>query len=120
MIEAQVVNMLLRWARWKLQTGNSLGYPGQVSFMRLVPPSTHYPDPGIEVECVLTERAYEMLPVIHKGVLWVEYLSTRVNEADKAHSFGRTRRAYRDCLNEAHTLMGNSVELMRERREAVA
>lgn len=121
MIEAQVINMLLRWARWKMNTGNALGYPGQVSFMRLVPPATYFPDPGIDAECVLTEKAYDLLPVVHKAVLWVEYLSTAVSEAHKAHSFGRTRRAYRECLREAYTLMGNTIESIREkRREDVA
>jgi hypothetical protein len=117
MIESQVINMLLRWARWKMNTGNALGFPGQVSFMRLVPPATHFPDPGIELECVLTERAYDMLPVIHKAVLWVEYLSTAVNESHKAHSFGRTRRAYRECLKEAHVLAGNTIELIQKKRQ---
>jgi hypothetical protein len=117
MIEAIVINRLLRWARWKMQTGNALGYPGQVSFLRLVPSATYFPDPGIDAECVLTERAYEMLPVVHKAVLWVEYLSTKINAGDKAHSFGRSIRRYRECVAEAHVVMGNTIDMLQDKRQ---
>lgn len=117
MIEAIVINRLLRWARWKMNTGNALGYPGQVSFLRLVPSATHFPDPGIEAECILTERAYEMLPVLHQSVLWVEFLSTKINYMDKAHYFGRSVRNYRKCLEEAYAGMGNALDMLHDKRQ---
>jgi hypothetical protein len=120
MIEALVINRLLRWARWKMQVGVALGYPSQVSFVRLAPVTTHFPDPGLDADCVLTERAYELLPVISKAVLWVEYLSTAISESHKAHLFGRSRRQYRECLNEAYVKIGNHIELLYEKREEVA
>jgi hypothetical protein len=120
MIEAQVINMLLRWARWKMNTGNALGYPGQVSFMRLVPPATHFPDPGLESECIMTQKAYELLPLIHQSVLWVEFLSTKINYMDKAHYFGGSPRRYVRCLNEAYKMLGNHLDLLYQKREEVA
>lgn len=111
---------MVKWQRWKHNTGNALGFPGQVSFLRLVPSATYFPDPGIEAECAITDKAYDMLPMVHKAVLWVEYLSTLIREEDKARGFGRTRRRYRDCLAEAHALIGNAIEMLSERREDVA
>ncbi|SCX93626.1 hypothetical protein SAMN05216420_101383 [Nitrosospira sp. Nl5] len=121
MIEALVVNRLLRWAKWKMQTQVALGYPSQVSFVRLAPTTTHFRDPGIDAECVITEKAYELLPVLCKAVLWTEYLSTAISESHKAHLFGRSRRVYRECLTEAYVKIGNTLEWLHEKkREEVA
>ncbi len=35
--EPIVIGRLTRWAAWKMNSGVHLGYPGKVSFMRLVP-----------------------------------------------------------------------------------
>jgi hypothetical protein len=120
MIEALVINRLIRWAKWKMNTGNGLGYPSQVSFIRLAPATKHFRDPGIDAECMITEKAYELLPVISKGVLWVEFLSTAISESHKAHLFGRSRRQYRECLVDAYVKIGNTIELLYEKREEVA
>ena len=116
MIEALVINRLLRWAKWKMQAGVALGYPSQVSFVRLAPATTHFRDPGIDAECMLIEKAYWILPVVDQAVLWVEYLSTKISYDDKAHYFGRSVRRYRGCLTDAHNKIGNTIDLLNEKK----
>jgi hypothetical protein len=120
MIEAIVINRLLRWANWKVKGTAGLGYPSQVSFIRLAPQTTHYRDPGLDTECLMTEKAYWMLPIMHQSVIWVEFLSTKINYMDKAHYFGGSPRRYVRCLNEAYKLLGNQLDLLYEKREEVA
>ncbi len=106
MNEAVLVSRLLRWARWKMASGVALGYPGQVSFLRLAPPTaTYFRDPRIDEECMETDKAYQSLPELHMSVLRVEYLSCVNKDRTKAQLFGRSRRGYFKCLQEAYHKM---------------
>src|SRR6187455_24708 len=94
MIEALVVNRLLRWARWKMQTGVALGYPSQVSFVRLAPATTHFRDPGIDTDCMVTDKAVMLLPEVYKLVIRLEYIDAIPSIQQKAHCYGKAIRTY--------------------------
>lgn len=120
LIEAIVINRLSKWAIWKHKGATAgLGYPSQSPFMRLAPASTYFNDPGLDSDCSLTESAFKLLPIIHQSVIWVEYMSGKMNFNDKAHYFGRSVRNYRKCLEEAYAGIGNVLDtLMHTRQEA--
>lgn len=122
MIEAIVINRLIKWAKWKLQTGVALGYPNQVSFMRLTPPGTFdVHDPRIEADCVLTDMAVNLLPEVYKLVVRLEYIDALPSEDQRVRCYGKARRTYRDDRSEAYRLLGNLIDtLIAERQEAVA
>ncbi len=110
MIKASLINRLLRWGKWKLKGADALGYPSKVNYIRLAPETTHFRDPGIDIECDITQRAYDKLPLIFKVAIWVEYLSTAKKQKEKALSFGRSTREYRRTLKEAHVMIGNLID----------
>lgn len=121
MDKAIVVNRLIRWSYWKMRSGVALSFPSQVSYVRLAPSTTYFRDPGIDIECSITNDAFEKLPVICQAVLKVEYISTARSNNDKAILFGRSRRVYGECLTEAHRLIGEVLEeIIRRREEVVA
>ncbi len=110
MIESLVINRLLKWARWKLNTGLTLGYPSQVNFVRLAPGTTHFPDAGIELDCNLTDKAINLLPEIYKIIIRLEYIDTFNNEEQRAHCYGKSRRTYRSDRATAYQLLGNLLD----------
>ena len=112
MIEALVVNRLLKWSKWKLQTGVALGYPSQVSFMRLVPPGTNFADPRIEADCILTDRAVNLLPEVFKLVIRLEYIDAIPSMEQKAHCYGKSRRVYGEDRATAYRLLGNLIDTL--------
>lgn len=121
LIEAIVINRLVRWSYWKLRGGIALGFPGRVSFIRLSPSAVNRLDPGMDMECSLTNDAFERIPAISQAVLKVEYFSTADTLKDKAALFGRSDRVYKECLKEAYKVLGDMIEeVMDKRAEAVA
>ncbi|SHM05578.1 hypothetical protein SAMN05216428_11293 [Nitrosospira sp. Nsp11] len=119
MIEALVVNRLIKWARWKLDTGVALGYPSQSSFTRLVPPPPYFHDPRIDADCLLTDRAVNLLPEVYKLVIRLEYIDAIPSEMQRAHCYGKSRRTYRDDRTTAYTMLGHLIDtLMSSRQEA--
>lgn len=121
MIEALVVNRLLRWARWKMQTGVALGYPSQVSFVRLAPATTHFRDPGIDADCMVTDKAVMLLPEIYKLVIRLEYIDAIPSMEQRAHCYGKSRRVYGEDRATAYRLIGNAIDtLIDSRQERVA
>lgn len=119
MDKAIVVNRLIRWSYWKMRSGVALSFPSQVSYIRLAPSTTYFRDPGIDIECSVTNDAFERLPVICQAVLKVEYISTARTMNDKAILFGRSRRVYGECLTEAYRLIGDVLDEMIEVRVEV-
>lgn len=114
MIEATVVNRLIKWADWKMGSGISLGYKSQVSFVRLSggrEPHLGY-DQGYDAECQLTDRAVGLLPELHKSLIRLEYLSTVISEDQKAHCFGTSRRTYRQYRQDAYAKLGNLIDML--------
>ena len=121
LVEAIVINRLVRWSYWKLRGGVALGFPGRVSFIRLSPSAVNRLDPGIDMECSVTNDAFERIPAISQAVLKVEYFSTADTIKDKAALFGRSQRVYKECLREAYGLLGDMIEeVMDKRAEVVA
>ena len=121
MIEATVVNRLLKWSKWKMQTGVSLGYPSQVTFIRLAPQTTHFRDPGIDADCLLTDRAVNFLPEVYKLVIRLEYIDAIPDEDHRVRCYGKSRRTYRDDRATAYMMVGNLIDtLINSRQEEVA
>ncbi len=122
MIEALVVNRLLKWQRWKFKTGVALGYPAQVNFMRLAPSTTSFQDyPRLNTDCLLTDKAVNFLPEIYKLVIRLEYIDLPSDERSKAHRYGKSRRTYVEDRTRAYLLIGNLLDtLIESREEAVA
>ena len=120
MIEAIVINRLLRWANWKMRSGVALNFPSQVSFIRLAPSTTYFRDPGIDHECYMTNVAFEKTPAICQTIILIDYISSAEKLKDKARLFGRSERVYKDCLKEAYMKLGNELDLLYEKREEVA
>mgnify|MGYP001573911380 CR=1 FL=1 len=113
MIEAMVVNRLLKWARWKLASCVALGYPREISYMREVSkidPALKYEHLIFDDECRQTNEAFELLPQLHQLVLRLEYLSAGGNELMRAHWFGTSIRTYRTYRNDAYRLLGNILD----------
>jgi len=117
LIEAIVVNRLIKWAKWKMQTGVALGYPSQVSFMRLVPPGTNFTDPRIEADCILTDRAVCLLPEVFKLVIRLEYIDAIPSVQQKAHCYGKSLRTYQGDRSTAYLLLGNLLDTLIESRQ---
>lgn len=120
MIEAIVINRLVRWSYWKMRGGVALGFPGRVSFIRLSPSAVSRLDPGIDMECSVTNDAFERIPAISQAVLKVEYFSTADSLEEKAALFGRSRRVYKDCLAEAYKALGDMIEEVMDKKAEVA
>lgn len=121
MDKAIVINRLIRWSYWKMRSGVALSFPSQVSYVRLAPSTTYFRDPGIDIECSITNDAFERLPVICQAVLKVQYISTARTSKDKALLFGRTERRYFEYLAEAHGLMGAVLdEIIEKMKDATA
>lgn len=114
MIEAMVVNRLLKWARWKLASGVALGLPREVSYMREVSKIDRELIRErliMDDECRKTNAAFEQLPQLHQLVLRLEYLTAGGgNELMKAHWFGTSIRTYRTYRNDAYRILGNILD----------
>lgn len=106
-----VDSRLVRWGRWKMQSGVALGYPKQSAFMNL---SGVRGDPvlcadEIDSECVLTDRIVESLPLVHQAVVRVEYVIAYRESVAKAHACGISKRSYYNYLNDAKKLFAQSL-----------
>ena len=113
MIEFKVVNRLLRWQRWKLASGVMLGFATQSPLMKLTPKDNNPPDPGYDLDCELTNRAYEKhLPAIYQLVIWIEYISLLTSEDQRSRYYGKSRRTYRQDRTRAHELLGNIIDTL--------
>lgn len=108
--DAVVINRLLKWARWKLESDVSLGYKNKASFMALIPTSGVYSE-TYDAECIETNKAVDQLPELHKALIRVEYLSTCLDEQFKAHCFGCCIRSFRQWKKDAHRKIANYLNL---------
>lgn len=119
MIEALVINRLLKWARWKMDSGVALGYKKQVSFLRLSggrdPSLAH--DALLDSDCQLTDHAVNLLPEVYKLVIRMEYIDVIPNENHRAHRYGKSRRTYRDDRATAYRLLGNLIDTFLENKQ---
>jgi hypothetical protein len=122
MIEAIVINRLIKWAKWKMQTNVALGYPSQVNFIRLAPPTDpHYHDARIETDNLLTDRAVNQLPEVYKLVIRMEYIDAIPDESQRIHRYGKSRRTYYYDRTTAYMMIGNLIDtLLNSRQEEVA
>jgi len=103
-----VDSRLRRWGAWKMGSAVALGLPSQAAFMRLAPASDNYDRFGeIDHECIETDDAVELLPLIPQLVIRVEYLSTYSSVAVKAHQCGIHKRTYHNYLSDAKTMFAN-------------
>jgi len=108
--KSTVASRLIRWGRWKMASGVSLGYPSQSAFMRLGGGIDNRDRFGeIDHECVETDSAVEMLPLVHQLVVRVEYVSAYSDTAVKAHQCGICKRSYHNYLIAAHEQVANKL-----------
>lgn len=120
MIEALVVNRLLKWAKWKLQTGVALGYPSQTNFMRLAPATSTFHDPRLDADCLLTDRAVNLLPEVYKLVIRLEYIDAIPSLMQKAHCYGKSQRTYLLDRKTAYEMLGRLIDELLNRNEESA
>lgn len=119
LIEAIVVNRLLKWARWKLQTGVALGYPSRVSFLRLTPPAFDERDPRLDADCLMTDRAVNLLPEVYKLVIRLEYIDAIPSLMQKAHCYGKSQRTFLLDRKTAYEMIGRLIDECLNREEVV-
>jgi hypothetical protein len=101
--EAIVINRLVRWARWVLNSGVNLGYPSQVSFYRMASMTGRYHDPSFDSECQQTEKAVRSLPVDQYLLIRHEYIITLGwSKEEKAEYYHIKPRMYRYWIKDAH------------------
>ncbi|SHL10780.1 hypothetical protein SAMN05216428_10196 [Nitrosospira sp. Nsp11] len=117
MIEAIVINRLIEWAKWKMNTGVALGYKSQVSYVRLSGGNTLTYDTGYDADCLLTDRAVNLLPEVYKLVIRMEYIDAIPSEIQRVHCYGKSRRTYRDDRTEAYKLLGNLIDTLIDVRQ---
>jgi hypothetical protein len=110
MIEAIVINRLIKWANWKMNSGVALGYKSQVSFVRLSGGQKVEYDNGYDADCLITDRAVNLLPEVYKLVIRLEYLDVIPSEEQRVHCYGKSRRTYRDDRATAYVMLGNLIE----------
>jgi hypothetical protein len=108
--EAIAVGRLMRWARWKMDSGVQLGFKSHVNFLKLAG-GRDWRDESIDSECVQTNEAVEQLPELHKALIRVEYLSTCLDEQFKAHAFGCCIRSWRQWKKDAHAKIVNYLNI---------
>ncbi|MXS81561.1 hypothetical protein [Nitrosomonas oligotropha] len=103
-----VDSRLRRWGAWKMQSGVALGFPSQSAFMRLVPAGDNHDRFGeIDHECIETNDAVELLPLIPQVVIRVEYVLAYSSVAVKAHQCGVCKRSYHNYLADAKKMFAN-------------
>lgn len=108
--EGTVDSRLVRWGKWKMQSGVALGYPSQAAFMRLVPAHINHDRFGeIDQECVETNDVIELLPYVHQIVVRVQYVLPYNSVAVKAHQCGVCKRSYHNYLAEAKKLFAKKL-----------
>ena len=113
MTESEVKIRLDKWAKWRLKSGVPLGFPSRSSFMRDAPSDGMKLLPGVDVECEITNKAYEEhLGTVYQIILHIEYLSPIRTEVLRARCYGKSRRIYRQDNKRAHMLLGNAIELV--------
>jgi hypothetical protein len=110
--EAIVVNRLIRWARWKMESGVSLGYPSQVSFYRMAALTATYHDPAFDSECQETEKAVRSLPNDQYRLIRHEYIVSKDwKQHEKAEMLRVSPRTYRYWLKDAHRQVAMNLNL---------
>ena len=119
MIEAIVVNRLIKWAKYKLKTDAALGYPKQSAFRRLAPASTQFRDPQIDLDCLLTNDAVNLLPEVYKLIIRIEYIDALQSMEQKAMVYGKSRREYGRDRERAYLLVGNLMDALITEREKI-
>lgn len=109
--KSTVVSRLIRWGRWKMASGVSLGYPSQSAFMRLGGGQDNNCDRfgDIDHECIETDAAVEALPLVHQVIIRVEYVLAYKDTAVKAHQCGVCKRSYHNYLIAAHEQVANKL-----------
>ena len=120
MIEAIVINRLLKWQKWKLKVVDPLGYPKQSPFTRLTPSGSNFHDPNVDTDCLLTDKAVDLLPEVYKLVIRLEYIEPIPSEDQRVRCYGKARRTYRDDRSEAYRLLGNLIESLISAEECLA
>lgn len=118
-MKAIIVNRLIRWARWRLGSGVHLGFNKQVSFLKFTPSSTTGHDVLIEQDCMETDAAYNLLPLLHQSVIRLEYLSDIRNDEDKARCVGISVRSFRQYRNDAYDKIDNILYEILNRKDMV-
>jgi hypothetical protein len=109
--ESIIINRLIRWARWKLNSGVSLGYPSQVSFTRLIPCASVH-DAAFDSECIDTNRAVDSLPLEHYDTIRYEYItSAGLNQDKKADQLRISVSTYRRRVKRAHRQMAINLNI---------
>ena len=108
---ASVVHWLGGWAKWKLASGVALGYPSMVSFMRMFGgENSSYNYDEVDSWCIKMDEAVELLPIVQKEMIRMEYLSVYKTVAVKAHRMGISKRAYHQYLNTSYESLGNILQ----------
>lgn len=110
--EAVVVNLLMRWAEWKMGSGVQLGYKSHVNFVKLAGGCGLWRDESIDSECIRTNDAVEQLPIMHKELIRLEYLGTLKDEQLKARAFfDGSIRSWRQWKHDAHNKIANYLKI---------
>lgn len=112
MEKGTVVNRLIAWSKWKLNSGNALGFPGSSAFMNLVVDRSRRLDTYDDIDswCLETERGVGLLSEEYRQVIAMEYLSVYEIVAVKAYKLGLEKRTYHRRLIAAYERLGEIIE----------
>lgn len=113
MDKTTVVHRLTAWARWKMLSGNALGFPKASSFTHLVVDGSRRNVEAIEVDawCSDTNDAVDSLPAFHVLVIRVEYLSNVREMNLKLELIGvKNKKTYYEYLNAAYDKIAHLIE----------
>lgn len=123
MEKGTVINRLIGWAKWKLVSGNALGFPKASSFTHLVVDGSRQNLSVAEIDswCIETDKAVCELECNDKDLYFlirVEYLSN-VRELKMKLELTRTgsKSTYYRRLDDAYKQISNSLEKKSCKRE---
>lgn len=112
MEKGTVINRLIGWARWKMNSGAALGYPSKVSFMQLggggSPSGDSYT--GVDAWCKETDAGVELLNPHDRDMIRMEYIELYQQTAVKAYKMGLDKRTYYRHLLVAYQSLGEKIE----------
>jgi hypothetical protein len=109
---------LQHWARWKLKSGEHLGYKNKASFLALLSSGNILYSPIIDAACQEVNNAVEDLPTLHQMLIRHEYLvMTTEPLTQRAELFGMKKSAYCHWLKDAYKRLSQSLNIELEKPE---
>jgi len=112
MEKGTVVNRLIGWARWKLASGNSLGFPKSASFTHLIVDNSRTAKGSDEVDawCIDTDCAVLSLNDSDRQLIVVEYVSNVREMRLKLELMQMSRSKYYRQLDRSYREIGEYLE----------